>query len=171
MNEKLIKLRYPGKCNSCQAKLKPGTQGWWNQEIKQVICTSCQSDHDQKIQSPVNTSALATQDSESPNGLTARGVDAGRPGGSTRGQFERLHIEREKRLEATWGRYLAPIVKRLSDDPQSTRAWASGAQGEEWVGGNLQRLLGNKALLLHDRKVPRSRGNIDRIAIASSACG
>jgi hypothetical protein len=59
-------------------------------------------------------------------------------------------------------------VKRLSHDPQSTRAWAAGAQGEEWVGGNLERLLSNKALLLHDRRVPRTRGNIDHIAIAAS---
>ena len=122
---------------------------------------------DQGSESPVKTGALAMQDRDSPTGLTIR-VGAGRPGGSAQAQFDRLHIEREKRLEASWGRYLAPIVKRLSDDPQSTRAWASGAWGEEWVGGNLERLLGAKALLLHDRRVPRTRGNIDHIAVASS---
>jgi len=63
---------------------------------------------------------------------------------------------------------LAPIVKRLSDDPRSTQAWASGAWGEQWVGGNLERLLGDTAVLLHDRRVPRTRGNIDHLAIASS---
>jgi hypothetical protein len=77
-------------------------------------------------------------------------------------------MRREERIEANWGKFLAPVVKRLSDDPQSTRAWATGAWGEEWVGGNLERLLGDRAVLLHNRRVPRTRGNIDHLAIASS---
>jgi Zn ribbon nucleic-acid-binding protein len=168
MSEKLINLRYGGKCHSCQTKLETGTPAWWNQEVKQVTCADCHSCSHHGSDAPLKVEALARQDSGSATELTIRGVGVGEPGGSARAQFERLHLQREQRIEATWGRYLAPMVKRLSDDPLSTRAWASGASGEQWVGGNLERLLGNRALLLHDRRVPRTRGNIDHIAIASS---
>jgi len=36
------------------------------------------------------------------------------------------------------------------------------------VARHLERLVGNRAILLHDRAVPRTRGNIDTIAVASS---
>jgi hypothetical protein len=131
---------------SCQANMETRTHAWWNQEIKQVTCANCHSLHDQRVESPVKTRVLARQDSESLIRLAGRGLGAGRPGGSAQAQLERLRIEKEKRLETTWGRYLAPIVNRLSNDPQLTPAWANGARGEEWVGGNLERLLGNRAL-------------------------
>ena len=60
------------------------------------------------------------------------------------------------------------MVKFLSDDPQTTKAWAAGASGEERVAQVLHERLGGKAVLLHDRKVPGTRGNIDHLAIASS---
>ena len=43
MSEKLIKLRYAGKCNSCQTKLEARYHTWWNQESKQVTCANCHS--------------------------------------------------------------------------------------------------------------------------------
>jgi hypothetical protein len=95
-------------------------------------------------------------------------LDTGQPGRSAQVAYERRHMRREERIDARWGKHVAPIVKRLSDDPQSTRAWANGAWGEEWVGGNLERLLGGRAVILHDRRVPRTRGNFDHLAIASS---
>ncbi|MGO9581593.1 MAG: nuclease-related domain-containing protein [Acidimicrobiales bacterium] len=168
MSEKLIKLRYAGKCRSCQSKLEARIYAWWDLNVKQVTCVSCRSRSSQGSESPVKTGALTTNDSAIRTGLNSRGIDPGRPGGSAQAEFERRHSQREKRVEANWGRYLAPIVKRLSDDPQSTRAWASGAWGEEWVGGNLERLLGDTAVLLHDRRVTRNRGNLDHLAIASS---
>lgn len=60
------------------------------------------------------------------------------------------------------------MAKFLSDDPQTTKVWAAGASGEERVAQVLHERLGDKAVLLHDRKVPGTRGNIDHLAIASS---
>jgi hypothetical protein len=56
----------------------------------------------------------------------------------------------------------------LSDDPQSTTAWAKGSEGERRLAEHLLRTVGGRAVLLHDRKVPHTRGNIDHIAIAAS---
>jgi hypothetical protein len=59
-------------------------------------------------------------------------------------------------------------VKFLSDDPQSITAWAKGSEGERVLADHLSRALGDRAVLLHDRRVPGTRGNIDHIAVAAS---
>jgi len=146
MSERLIQLRYTGTCSSCQKKLETGTNAWWSPEIKRITCANCHSRDNQGTESALKKGALARQERKRPTEQTVCGVGVGQPGGSAQAQFERLPIQREKRIEATWGKCLAPIVKRLSDDPKSTRAWASGARGEEWVGGSLERLVGDDTL-------------------------
>lgn len=96
-------------------------------------------------------------------------IDTGEAGASARKEHERRRAKHEQRLEERWGTgRLGRIAKALSDDPQSTKAWAQGAAGEERVASVLEQRLGVRAVLLHDRKVPRTRGNIDHLAIAAS---
>lgn len=94
-------------------------------------------------------------------------IATGVPGGSARREYERRHQRREQRIDERWGP-LAGLVKFLSDDPQSDSAWAKGSAGEQVLAGRLRKLLGDRAVLLHDREVPRTRGNIDHIAVAAS---
>jgi hypothetical protein len=94
-------------------------------------------------------------------------MDRGTAGRSAQAEYERRHRRRGKRIEAKFGR-LAGVVKFLSDDPQSTRAWASGAVGEVRAAQQLEKRLGSRGIVLNDRRVPRTRGNIDHIAIAAS---
>jgi hypothetical protein len=54
----------------------------------------------------------------------------------------------------------------IGPETQATRAWADGAAGEEAVGHALDRVAG--IAVLHDRRVPRSKANIDHIAVAPS---
>jgi hypothetical protein len=61
-----------------------------------------------------------------------------------------------------------PVVKFLSYDSQSTMAWAKGSEGEQRLAVHLVRTAGDRVVLLHDRKVPRTRGNIDHLAVAPS---
>jgi hypothetical protein len=56
----------------------------------------------------------------------------------------------------------------LNDDPESTRAWKTGSAGEERLGRFFERELPESALVLHDRRIPGSRANIDHIVIAPS---
>jgi hypothetical protein len=65
------------------------------------------------------------------------------------------------------GRF-AGLVKFLTDDPQSTKAWERGSEGERLLAACLVKRVGDRAVLLHDRKVPGTRGNIDHIAVAAS---
>jgi hypothetical protein len=88
-------------------------------------------------------------------------------GASALAEYERRHQRRAQQLDQRWGR-LAGVVKFLSDDPQSIRAWAKGSDGERRLAEHLLKAVGDRAVLLHDRKVPGTRGNIDHLAIAAS---
>ena len=98
-----------------------------------------------------------------------RPIDVGVPGGSARAEYERRRAKRGRSIEATWGTgRLGKLAKALSDDPRSTKAWAKGAAGEEQVARVLHQRLGDRAVILHDRRVPRTRANIDHLVVASS---
>ena len=91
-------------------------------------------------------------------------VDAGTPGDSARREFERRQRARRDRVRAKDPR-LGGLTLALSDDPQSTRAWDVGAVGEERLGGRLTELAGDALRVLHDRRIPGSRANIDHLAV------
>lgn len=60
------------------------------------------------------------------------------------------------------------LILALTDEPQSTTAWARGARGEELLGRHLDALADRGVRPLHDRRIPRTRANIDHLAVASS---
>lgn len=60
----------------------------------------------------------------------------------------------------------AGSFSRVSNEPQSTTAWARGALGEERLGKRLDQLRDRGVLMLHDRRIPGSRANLDHIAIS-----
>jgi len=63
---------------------------------------------------------------------------------------------------------LAGVAKFLSEDPQSTIAWRQGFEGERLLAEGLTKRVGDRAILLHDRRAPGTRENIDHIAVAAS---
>lgn len=73
----------------------------------------------------------------------------------------------EQRLREKWGK-LGGIAVRLSDETQSTSAWATGAVGEERLGARLDSIASDSIAILHDRRIPGSKANIDHIAVTSS---
>lgn len=90
--------------------------------------------------------------------------DAGVAGGSARREYERRKENRESRVKDRFGQRFGGVVLALTDDPQSTRAWATGARGEEKFAAALDGIDGLR--VLHDRRVPKSRANIDHIVVA-----
>ena len=56
-------------------------------------------------------------------------LDVGIAGGSALQTYERLQERRGNDIELRWGR-LSGVVKFLSDDPQSIKAWSQGSKGE-----------------------------------------
>lgn len=62
-------------------------------------------------------------------------------------------------------RFLGSLIARLPEDASRIRAWEQGASGERIVGARLDKIEG--IALLHDRRIPGTRTDIDHIAIAS----
>jgi hypothetical protein len=57
----------------------------------------------------------------------------------------------------------------IGPEPQSVTAWQTGSHGEVRVGGVLDAWAATVgAVVLHDRKIPGSRANIDHLVIARS---
>lgn len=94
-------------------------------------------------------------------------TDPGVAGASARREHERRRQRREA-LTRDRHRVIGKFLVTVRKPPSHEEVWAQGAKGEELVGGQLADRLGPSALLLHDRRVPRSRANIDHIAVAAS---
>lgn len=60
------------------------------------------------------------------------------------------------------------LILALSDERQSTQAWDTGAVGEERLGKGLDGLRSDTVRVLHDRRIPGSRANIDHLAVTAS---
>lgn len=98
-------------------------------------------------------------------GMTTEG--AGTAGASAQRTYERRRASDEAKIRARWGR-LGGVAVALSDERQSTTAWASGARGERVVGEALDRVGSDDVRVLHDRRIPRSRANIDHLAVTAA---
>ena len=148
-----MRLRYAGACRMCGTELQAKTEAVYERAAKTSHCVSCPD--------------VPTVASHEPPGVRpepAREVDPGVPGASARREFERRHARREDRVRSEHRR-LGGLILALSDNPQSTKAWDTGALGEERLGARLNELVGDSLRVLHDRKVPGSSANIDHLAV------
>ena len=89
---------------------------------------------------------------------------AGTAGASAKREYERRKDKRETRIREAHP-HLGALILAVSDDPHSTRAWAIGARGEEVLGMRLDRIAGPGVHVLHDRRIPGTRANIDHIVV------
>jgi len=93
-------------------------------------------------------------------------IDLGTAGASGRREYER---RRAKREQATRERHprIGNLLLKFQDAPKHEQAWATGAAGEEELAASLARHC-PEVIVLHDRRMPGSRANIDHLAIAPS---
>lgn len=140
-----MRLRYAGTCRLCGIVLPPKAQAIYDPSSKTVRCVT----HD-----------------ESPDESPTNGdpVETGTPGASARREFERRKAKREERTRAKHPK-LGGIFLALGDDPQSTKAWDIGALGEERLGNRLNELASDTLRILHDRRIPGTKTNIDHLVV------
>jgi Nuclease-related domain len=139
-----LRLRYPARCSVCGAELVRGTEAWWDLATKAATCLVCGS------------------------GAELARELAGTAGSSGRQKYVHLRERRKQQVKGRFGEHLGALVLALGDDPRSTRAWGTGAAGEERLARFLERTLPPSTIVLHDRRIPGSRANIDHIVVASS---
>ena len=77
---------------------------------------------------------------------------------------------RENREQRTLDRHPrgGGLLLALGEQPAHERVWKRGGEGEQLVAQSLAKRCTDAVVLLHDRRVPRSRANIDHIAVAPS---
>ncbi len=63
---------------------------------------------------------------------------------------------------------IGPFLLAVFDDPQSTRAWSIGADGEQMLGRMLASMAGDSLRVLNDRRIPRTKANIDHLVVCPS---
>jgi hypothetical protein len=159
---KELPLRRPGECRQCGGELGRGDIAWWDSTSKTLECAEC---HKTSTSTPCvvdHDESTASTDEMAPHE-----IQLGIAGKSSLDEYQRRHDKREQRIDVKFGRF-AGIVKFSSDDPQSITAWKKGSVGERLLAVSLHENLGTQAIVLSDRRVPRTRGNIDHIVVAPS---
>jgi hypothetical protein len=145
---KLLSLRRADVCSNCKCHLPEGTRAWWDSQARAVTCAGCL---------PGN--------SVPPPGFVAQ-PDPGKAGSSASREHRRRMERREARVREAHPK-LAPLLLALSSPPQHESAFERGAEGERTVAAGLGwRVAEGSVRLLHDRRMPRGRGNIDHLAVA-----
>jgi hypothetical protein len=93
-------------------------------------------------------------------------LDLGIAGASGKREYERRRTKREAKTRERHPR-IGGLLLKLQDAPEHEQAWARGAAGEEELAASLARRC-PEAIVLHDRRMPGSRANIDHIAVVPS---
>jgi hypothetical protein len=133
-----MNLRYAGKCSVCGVEIAKGAPAIYSPATHSVRHVDCKAD--------VNVA-----------------------GGSAQREYDRREQAFENRVDReTDNPQLAAAVREVYGPPSSTKSWATGAIGEERVGEALDALADLGVEVLHDRRVPGTKANVDHIAVSAS---
>jgi len=174
---KMMRLRYAGRCRSCAVAVANGDLAVYDPTDRTVLCLPCAgaagpdspAPDGQAVRDPASGSrpdvaaALPALPDRSARGSLVDGV----AGASARREHRRRQAKREAAVRAAHPR-IGGLILALTDEPQSTRAWQRGAVGEERLAQRLNQLTGKGVRLLHDRRIPGTRANIDHLAVTAS---
>ena len=102
----------------------------------------------------------AASSSRSTSGARARRLEQ---------EYQRRKQAREDRIRGKHPR-LGGLILALSDEPATTKAFATGADGERRIAARLEKDCGADVLFLHNRKLGHGRrdGDVDHVAVAPS---
>jgi hypothetical protein len=103
------RVKYDGACARCGVALRAGEAAVYERATRTIHCVSCPT-------------APAPEPSE---------IDAGVAGRSARKEYDRRAAKGEAAVKGHWGDRIGGAVLALTDERQSTKAWAVGARGEE----------------------------------------
>jgi hypothetical protein len=149
---KRLKLRRPDRCVRCTAELPAGVIAQWDSSTRTVTCVVCAE----------GSAATATEVTDLPR------VDGGVPGASLGREHTRRRARREQRVRDAHPR-LGGLLLALNGAPQHEEAFRIGEAGEIAVGAAIENAVAKvDGIVLHNRRLPGRRGDIDHIAIVPS---
>jgi hypothetical protein len=98
--------------------------------------------------------------------LAPPALDRGRPGASIAREYERRRTDREARTREAHP-HIGGLLLVLREPPQHETAFRRGDLGEKEVAASLEERTANgPTILLHNRRMPGGRGDIDHLAVA-----
>jgi len=187
MTGKLMKIRRAGACADCGAELPVGTSAYWVATEKVVRCVQCVGQAPADPQPAAESVILPRLADTPPDRVTPKPQpgsvsDTNVAGGSALHEYdrrsakERAKKEQKVAADAEWratvkqerpilGHIVAAFTPKpvITPESQSTKAWKVGAEGEQRVAEVMATATGVE--VLHDRRVPGSKANIDHIVV------
>jgi hypothetical protein len=163
---KTMRLRYAGRCRHCRVQIAAGTTAIYDIRSKTVVCVTClplEAADAPMVTAPIEGAPRDT----APIAIENVPLHGGTAGASAQREFDRRKNKREARIREAHP-HLGGLILALSEEPQSTKAWSTGARGEELLGRRLDGLAGTDVSVLHDRRIPPTRANIDHIVVSPS---
>lgn len=156
MSYKIVVKRV-GSCAECGAVIPLGSQAWWDPNFRILTCLS------------------HFRVDPSPQPKSEEGQDFGAAGGSAQAMQRKFQDQdqkrtnREREIFTVNHPFLSRYITTKSTTSHQAKVWAKGAEGEIEVGRALDN-LGKKYgfLVIHDRLMPKSRANIDHMAVTST---
>ena len=148
-----IELGRADLCVDCGCLLDVGVEAWWDSKARAVTCPVCRPFPSQEVEDAGDESHAA-------------GPDRGDAGASALREYERRRANREERTREAHP-LIGEALLAVRRAPKHETAFRVGAAGETAAAESLEkRLEGTPVLLMHDRRMPRGRGNIDHLAVA-----
>lgn len=154
--DKQMLLRYPGVCRVCGVQLAARQEAIYERASKTVRCVEC----------PTVAAVAGEARRELAVEPDSAAHESGEAGASAQREFERRKTRREERIRTQHPK-LGGLIVALSNDSQSTKAWASGAKGEAALGARLDKQTSESIAVLHDRRIPGTKANIDHIVVTA----
>jgi nuclease-like protein len=147
MAARKLELRRADQCSRCGVTLAVGVVAWWDAARRTVTCVGCERGGSVAPPTPA--------------------PDRGRPGASLEREWERRRRNREQRTRGARP-HLGGLLLAVQNPPQHEVAFQRGLAGERAVAEGLERRTATTGAvtLLHNRRMPGGRDDIDHIAIA-----
>lgn len=131
-------------CFVCGVVVRAGATVWWDVLHSSPVCAPCHEGP--KIEARVE----------------------GVAGASAAREYERRSNRRTLQVRKAHPRVGGALLA-ISNEPQRVKAWSTGASGERIVGAALDALVDRECIVLHDRRIPGSKANIDHLVVSRTA--
>lgn len=152
-----ITVRRVGSCSTCGEVIPIGSKALWNQTERTLVCLSHSGAEAPKLEMELGA------------------TDRGKAGGSALAMHQKFQdrdetkTKRDQEVFRISHPFLSRYIIPKARTSHQTQVWGKGAEGEVEVGRILDDLAIKYGFVaIHDRQMPRSKANIDHMAVTST---